>query len=95
MIRTVVGDERVGLAVDLELAASDAVCIATDRRAKAAELTQQYRDEFASPYAAASNFYITDVIDPADTRWMLALALRKTLGKRELRPAKKHGNMPL
>jgi len=35
------------------------------------------------------------VIDPADTRWMLALALRKTLGKRELRPAKKHGNMPL
>jgi len=68
---------------------------ATDRRAKAAELTKQYRDEFASPYAAASNFYITDVIDPADTRWMLALALRKTLGKRELRPAKKHGNMPL
>lgn len=60
-----------------------------------AELTQQYRDEFASPYAAAANFYITDVIDPADTRWTLALALRKTLGKRELRPGKKHGNMPL
>ncbi|MCB8747541.1 acyl-CoA carboxylase subunit beta [Rhodoferax sp. U2-2l] len=68
---------------------------ATDPKAKAAELTQQYRDEFASPYAAASNFYITDVIDPADTRWTLALALRKTLGKRELRPGKKHGNMPL
>lgn len=68
---------------------------ATDRKAKATELTQQYRDEFASPYAAASNFYITDVIDPADTRWTLALALRKTLGKRELRPGKKHGNMPL
>ena len=68
---------------------------ATDARAKAAELAQQYREEFASPYAAASNFYITDVIDPADTRWTLALALRKTLGKRELRPGKKHGNMPL
>ncbi len=68
---------------------------ASDRRAMAAELTQQYREEFASPYVAAANFYITDVIDPADTRWMLALALRKTLGKRELRPAKKHGNMPL
>ncbi|APW47076.1 acyl-CoA carboxylase subunit beta [Rhodoferax antarcticus] len=68
---------------------------AADGKAKAAELTQQYRDEFASPYAAASNFYITDVIDPADTRWTLALALRKTLGKRELRPGKKHGNMPL
>ena len=59
------------------------------------ELTQDYRDEFASPYAAAANFYITDVIEPADTRWTLALALRKTLGKRELRPGKKHGNMPL
>ena len=68
---------------------------ATDKKAKAAELAQDYRDKFASPYAAASNFYITDVIDPADTRWMLALALRKSLGKRELRPAKKHGNMPL
>jgi acetyl-CoA carboxylase carboxyltransferase component len=68
---------------------------AADPKAKAVELTQQYRDEFASPYAAASNFYITDVIDPADTRWTLALALRKTLGKRELRPGKKHGNMPL
>lgn len=68
---------------------------ASDRKAKAAELTRQYRAEFASPYAAASNFYITDVIDPADTRWTLALALRKTLGKRELRPGKKHGNMPL
>ena len=68
---------------------------ATDRKEKAAELAQGYRDKFASPYAAASNFYITDVIDPADTRWMLALALRKSLGKRELRPAKKHGNMPL
>lgn len=68
---------------------------ASDRRAMAAELTQQYREKFASPYVAAANFYITDVIDPADTRWMLALALRKTLGKRELRPAKKHGNMPL
>ena len=68
---------------------------ASDRRALAVELTQQYREKFASPYVAAANFYITDVIDPADTRWMLALALRKTLGKRELRPAKKHGNMPL
>jgi acetyl-CoA carboxylase carboxyltransferase component len=64
-------------------------------KARAVELTQDYRDEFASPYAAAANFYITDVIEPADTRWTLALALRKTLGKRELRPGKKHGNMPL
>ena len=68
---------------------------AEDRVARAAELAQEYRDEFASPYEAASNFYITDVIEPCETRATIALALRKTLGKRELRPGKKHGNMPL
>ena len=68
---------------------------AENRQAKAAELAQAYRDEFASPYVSASNFYITDVIEPGETRWMLALALRKTLDKRELRPAKKHGNIPM
>ena len=68
---------------------------AEDRKARSAELAQQYRDEFASPYLSAARGYITDVIEPRDTRWILALALRKTLSKRELRPAKKHGNMPL
>ena len=68
---------------------------AADRTARAAELAQEYRDEFASPYVSASNFYVTDVIEPRDTRWMIALALRKTLDKRELRPAKKHGNIPM
>lgn len=68
---------------------------AEDRSAKAAELAQAYRHEFASPYVSAANFYITDVIEPQDTRWMIALALRKTLDKRELRPAKKHGNIPM
>jgi acetyl-CoA carboxylase carboxyltransferase component len=68
---------------------------AADRKAKAAELAAQYRAEFASPYLSAARGYITDIIEPKDTRWMLALALRKTLSKRELRPAKKHGNIPL
>jgi len=68
---------------------------AEDRTARAAELAQDYRDEFASPYEAAANFYITDVIEPCDTRATVSLALRKTLAKRELRPSKKHGNMPM
>lgn len=63
--------------------------------ARAAELAQEYRDEFASPYEAAHNFYISDVIEPCDTRSTISLALRKVLGKRELRPSKKHGNMPM
>jgi acetyl-CoA carboxylase carboxyltransferase component len=68
---------------------------AADPRAKAAELAERYRAEFASPYLSAARGYITDVIEPAETRSVLALALRKTLAKRELRPAKKHGNIPL
>jgi acetyl-CoA carboxylase carboxyltransferase component len=68
---------------------------ADDRKAKAAELVAQYRAEFASPYLSAARGYISDVIEPAETRGVLALALRKTLNKRELRPAKKHGNIPL
>jgi acetyl-CoA carboxylase carboxyltransferase component len=68
---------------------------AEDRKAKSAELAANYRAEFASPYLSASHGYITDVIEPSETRATVALALRKTLSKRELRPAKKHGNIPL
>jgi acetyl-CoA carboxylase carboxyltransferase component len=68
---------------------------APDRRVKAAELIAAYREQFASPYLSASRGYITDVIAPAESRSVLALSLRKSLQKRELRPAKKHGNIPL
>jgi propionyl-CoA carboxylase beta chain len=59
------------------------------------ELIEAYRDEFASPYQAAANAFITDVIDPATTRSRVSLGLRSLLSKRETRPPKKHGNIPL
>jgi propionyl-CoA carboxylase beta chain len=68
---------------------------AEDPNAKEVELTKAYREKFLSPYQAAAHAMITDVIDPADTRAKVALALRNTLSKRVLRPAKKHGNIPL
>jgi acetyl-CoA carboxylase carboxyltransferase component len=68
---------------------------AEDKRAMAAELAAEYRAQFASPYLSASRGYITDVIDPAETRSTLSLSLRKILYKRELRPPKKHGGIPL
>jgi acetyl-CoA carboxylase carboxyltransferase component len=68
---------------------------AEDRRAKAKELAAEYRDEFASPYLSAAHGYVTDVIMPSETRGVIALALRKSLAKREMRPPKKHGNIPL
>ena len=68
---------------------------AEDRQARSKELAADYRSEFASPYLSAGRGYITDVIMPSETRAAVSLALRKTLNKRELRPAKKHGDIPL
>ncbi|GAB48188.1 acyl-CoA carboxylase subunit beta [Mobilicoccus pelagius] len=68
---------------------------AEDKEATRAELIERYRREHSTPYRSAARGYITDVIDPAETRATLALGLRKSLTKRELRPAKKHGNIPL
>lgn len=68
---------------------------AEDPAALEKELRAAYTEKFASPYQAASNGMITDVIDPAMSRSTLALAFRGILGKHETRPPKKHGNIPL
>jgi len=66
-----------------------------DPDARRKELIEAYRDEFASPYQAAANAFITDVIEPSQTRACVSLGLRSLLSKRETRPPKKHGNIPL
>jgi propionyl-CoA carboxylase beta chain len=58
-------------------------------------LVQEYRDKFANPYIASSRGYVDDVIDPRDTRVKLIEALRALATKRESRPGKKHGNLPV
>ena len=68
---------------------------AEDPEALEAELRRSYREKFSSPYQAARNGMITDVIDPAVTRSTLALAFRGIINKHETRPPKKHGNIPL
>lgn len=68
---------------------------AEDPKKAEADLVKKYREEFASPYQAAGNAQITDVIRPSRTRAVVAMALRNTLSKRETRPPKKHGNIPL
>lgn len=68
---------------------------AEDSKEKEAELREEYRKKFASPYQAAENAMITDVIEPAQTRSTIALGLRSLLSKSETRPPKKHGNIPL
>ena len=71
------------------------IAAAKDPKAKEAELVAEYRDKFCSPYEAAKKAMITDVIRPSETRSAVALALRNTLGKRESRPPKKPGTIPL
>ncbi len=56
---------------------------------------QEYRERFANPYVAASRGMVDDVIDPRETRKKLREALDMLRTKRDTRPAKKHGNIPL
>jgi propionyl-CoA carboxylase beta chain len=51
--------------------------------------------ESDSAYAAAQAGHLDDIIEPATTRPRLVAALEACASKRESRPAKKHGNIPL
>jgi acetyl-CoA carboxylase carboxyltransferase component len=55
----------------------------------------EYRRLFSNPYVAAARGFIDDVIEPRSTRSRLIDALVMLNGKKEERPAKKHGNIPL
>ena len=67
---------------------------ADDPVARRAELVEEYRDTFSTPFVAASRGLVDDVIDPGDTRRKVAMALELLVAKRQLRPAKKHGLGP-
>ncbi|HHV22646.1 MAG TPA: acyl-CoA carboxylase subunit beta [Propionibacterium sp.] len=67
---------------------------ADDKAGKRQELVNLYRETFATPYMAASRGLVDDIIDPADTRREVAMALEILVSKRDLRPAKKHGLGP-
>jgi propionyl-CoA carboxylase beta chain len=58
-------------------------------------LIQEYKERFANPWSAAERGYVDDVIEPRRTRPVLIDALETSLTKREPRPKRKHGNIPL
>jgi methylmalonyl-CoA carboxyltransferase large subunit len=68
---------------------------AKDKAARRAELIEEYRAAFSSPYVAAGRRLVDDIIEPANTRKHLAQALEYLQTKREQRPPKKHGLIPL
>lgn len=59
------------------------------------EKIKEYKEKFSNPYIAAGHGMVDDVIDPRETRQKLKLALRMLENKKENRPVKKHGNIPL
>src|SRR5690625_4831339 len=72
-----------------EIAESD------DPEAKRQEKINEYKEKFANPYVAAGLGMIDDVIDPIETRLKLIQSLDMLQNKKEDRPYKKHGNIPL
>jgi len=68
---------------------------AADANTKRAELVAEYTERFANPYIAAERGYLDDVIEPQTTRPRLIHALEICVTKRERRPPRKHGNIPL
>jgi propionyl-CoA carboxylase beta chain len=60
-----------------------------------ARLVKEYRESIATPYRAASLGYIDEIIDPRQTRPKVIRALQILKDKEDLRPRRKHGNIPL
>jgi methylmalonyl-CoA carboxyltransferase large subunit len=68
---------------------------AENKAAKRRELIELYRNTFSNPYVAAGRRLVDAVIEPALTRQHVSRALEYLHTKRELRPSKKHGLIPL
>jgi len=68
---------------------------APDPAKREKELVGEYRERFANPYIAARMGYLDDVIEPVETRPRVINAFAVLRTKRETRPPKKHGNIPL
>jgi len=68
---------------------------AEDPAKKEAEMIEEYRNTFASPYRAAERGYIDEIIIPEQTRPKLIRAFEFLKNNQERMPKKKHDNLPL
>ena len=59
------------------------------------ERLREYHEKFINPYNAASRQDIDDVIEPSETRPALIRAIELLASKKEEKPRRKHGNIPL
>jgi len=72
-----------------------AIAKADDPEEMRAKVVQEYEDTLVNPYIAAERGYIDSVIPPSQTRAYVIRAMRTLRNKRQVLPAKKHGNIPL
>ena len=68
---------------------------APDPKIKLQEKITEYKQLFCNPYVAASRGLIDAVIMPHQSRAKIIDALEMLQTKREARPPKKHGNIPV
>ena len=68
---------------------------AEDPGAKEQEKIAEYRELLYNPYVAAQMGYVNAVIQPSQTRPKIIAALEALQNKKETRPAKRHGNIPM
>ena len=71
------------------------ISAAEDPTQKEAEMIEEYRRTFASPYRAAERGFIDEIILPEQTRPKLIKALEALRNKKDRMPEKKHDNLPL
>ena len=68
---------------------------ADDQEEQKTRLVEEYRRTFANPFKAAELGYVDEVIMPSETRARLIQSLSMLQNKREEKPRRKHGNIPL
>jgi len=66
-----------------------------EQDAERARLVEDYENTLINPYDAAKRGFLDAVIQPADTRAQVTLALRALRTKRATNVPRKHGNIPL
>ena len=66
---------------------------ATDEERRARE--EEYRELYLTPWAAAERGFVDEVVDPADSRAVLAAGLETLVAKRELLRDRKHDAGPM
>jgi methylmalonyl-CoA decarboxylase subunit alpha len=71
------------------------ITAAADPAAARAEFSERYRQELAHPYYAAERGLIDDVIDPRETRKIIARSIDMLRAKHAPAPSRKHGNPPM